>query len=91
MKHVTRLLASLAASIALAAPAAAATVGGPTMGLWYNPQESGRGYDIDLQGEFSNMVGGGQAVMHDAGAQVNYGGSDPRKDGCAVPEPLLGS
>ena len=51
MKHVTRLLASLASSIALAAPAAAATVGGPTMGLWYNPQESGRGYDIDLQGD----------------------------------------
>jgi len=48
-----------------------------------------RGHDIDLQGEFSNMVGGGQAVMHDAGAKVNYGGSDPRKDGCATPEPLL--
>jgi len=48
-----------------------------------------RGHDIDLQGEFSNMVGGGQAVMHDAGARVNYGGSDPRKDGCAIPEPLL--
>jgi gamma-glutamyltranspeptidase/glutathione hydrolase len=48
-----------------------------------------RGHDVDLQGEFSNMVGGGQAVMHDAGARVNYGGSDPRKDGCAIPEPLL--
>jgi gamma-glutamyltranspeptidase/glutathione hydrolase len=48
-----------------------------------------RGHDIDLQGEFSNMVGGGQAVMHDARARVNYGGSDPRKDGAAIPEPLL--
>ena len=48
-----------------------------------------RGHDIDLQGEFSNMVGGGQAVMHDAGAKVNYGGSDPRKDGAAIPEPIL--
>jgi gamma-glutamyltranspeptidase/glutathione hydrolase len=49
-----------------------------------------RGHEIDVQGEFSNMVGGGQAVMHDAGAGVNCGGSDPRKDGAAIPEPLLG-
>ena len=48
-----------------------------------------RGHEIDLQGEFSNMVGGGQAVMHDARAHVNYGGSDPRKDGAAIPEPIL--
>jgi gamma-glutamyltranspeptidase/glutathione hydrolase len=48
-----------------------------------------RGHEIDLQGEFSNMVGGGQAVMHDARTRVNYGGSDPRKDGAAIPEPLL--
>jgi len=48
-----------------------------------------RGHEIDLQGEFSNMVGGGQAVMHDAQARVNYGGSDPRKDGAAIPEPIL--
>ena len=45
---------------------------------------------LDLQGEFSNMVGGGQAVMHDARANVNYGASDPRKDGAAIPEPLIG-
>ena len=43
-----------------------------------------RGHDIDLQSDFSNMVGGGQAVMHDARAKVNYGGSDPRKDGAAM-------
>jgi gamma-glutamyltranspeptidase/glutathione hydrolase len=48
-----------------------------------------RGHEIDVQGEFSNMVGGGQAVMHDALAKVNYGASDPRKDGAAIPEPLL--
>jgi gamma-glutamyltranspeptidase/glutathione hydrolase len=48
-----------------------------------------RGHQIDLQGEFSNMVGGGQAVMRDARAKVNSGGSDPRKDGAAIPEPLL--
>jgi len=27
--------------------------------------------------------------MHDARAGVNYGGSDPRKDGAAIPEPIL--
>ena len=48
-----------------------------------------RGHDIDLQGEFSNMVGGGQAVMHNARTRVNYGASDPRKDGAAIPEPIL--
>jgi gamma-glutamyltranspeptidase / glutathione hydrolase len=48
-----------------------------------------RGHEIDLQGEFSNMVGGGQAVMRDDRAKVNYGASDPRKDGAAIPEPLL--
>ena len=48
-----------------------------------------RGHEIDLQGEFSNMVGGGQAVMRDERAKVNFGASDPRKDGAAVPEPIL--
>ena len=48
-----------------------------------------KGHEIDLQGEFSNMVGGGQAVMHDARSGVNYGSSDPRKDGAAIPEPIL--
>jgi gamma-glutamyltranspeptidase/glutathione hydrolase len=48
-----------------------------------------RGHEIDVQGDFSNMMGGGQAVMHDARARVNSGASDPRKDGAAIPEPLL--
>ena len=41
-----------------------------------------------VQGGFSSMVGGGQSVMRDADAGVNYGASDPRKDGAAIPEPL---
>ena len=48
-----------------------------------------RGHQIDVQGEFSNMAGGGQAVMRDDRTKVNYGASDPRKDGAAIPEPLL--
>ncbi len=35
------------------------------------------------------MVGGGQSVMRDYAAGVNYGASDPRKDGAAIPEPFL--
>jgi gamma-glutamyltranspeptidase/glutathione hydrolase len=48
-----------------------------------------RGHEIDLQGEFSNMVGGGQAVMRDERAKVNFGASDPRMDGVAFQEPML--
>lgn len=49
---------------------------------------SAKGHEIQLQGAFSNTVGGGQSVMRDFAAGVNYGASDPRKDGAAVPEPL---
>jgi hypothetical protein len=31
--------------------AAHPTIGGPATGLWYNPQEGGRGYGIDIQGD----------------------------------------
>jgi gamma-glutamyltranspeptidase / glutathione hydrolase len=47
-----------------------------------------KGHEIDLQGAFSSMVGGGQSVMRDYAAGVNYGASDPRKDGAAIPEPM---
>ena len=46
-----------------------------------------KGHEIDLQGPFSSLVGGGQSVMRDYASGVNYGASDPRKDGAAVPEP----
>ncbi len=45
-----------------------------------------RGHDLKLLGDFSNVVGGGQAVLHDSKSKVNYGASDPRKDGAAIPE-----
>jgi gamma-glutamyltranspeptidase / glutathione hydrolase len=45
-----------------------------------------KGHKIDLRGTFSSVMGGGQAVMRDFGAGVNYGASDPRKDGQAVAE-----
>jgi gamma-glutamyltranspeptidase/glutathione hydrolase len=46
-----------------------------------------RGHQIQVLGNFSSRVGGGQAVRRDFSTGVNYGASDPRKDGAAVPEP----
>jgi gamma-glutamyltranspeptidase/glutathione hydrolase len=46
-----------------------------------------RGHQLKVLGDFSSTMGGGQAVIHDARTGVNYGASDPRKDGAAVPEP----
>jgi gamma-glutamyltranspeptidase/glutathione hydrolase len=46
-----------------------------------------KGHQIELHGDFSGSMGGGQAVLRDFDARINYGASDPRKDGAAIPEP----
>ena len=46
-----------------------------------------RGHRLTVLGDYSGQVGGGQVVVHDARAKMNYGASSPRKDGAAVPEP----
>jgi gamma-glutamyltranspeptidase/glutathione hydrolase len=46
-----------------------------------------KGHVLTIQGDFSSEMGGGQAVVHDSATGVNYGASDPRKDGAAIPEP----
>ncbi|HXN48659.1 MAG TPA: hypothetical protein VN893_18555 [Bryobacteraceae bacterium] len=51
------------------------------------------GFALDLVQERHHLGGGGgigskaKAVVGSGGAGVNYGASDPRKDGAAVPEP----
>ena len=50
-------------------------------------QLAAKGHQLELRGDFAGAVGGGQAVMRDFAAGVNYGASDPRKDGAAVPQP----
>ena len=45
-----------------------------------------KGHKIEVMGAFSTAMGGGQAVMRDSLNGVNYGASDPRKDGAALPE-----
>ena len=43
------------------------------------------GHQVQVVAPFSQRVGGGQAVMRNVEG-VNFGGSDPRKDGAALPE-----
>jgi gamma-glutamyltranspeptidase/glutathione hydrolase len=45
-----------------------------------------KGHKIELKGTYSAPMGGGQVVLRDFTAGVNYGASDPRKDGQAVAE-----
>jgi len=44
------------------------------------------GHQPRTLGDYSGAMGGGQAVMRDFKAGVNYGASDPRKDGQAIAE-----
>ncbi len=45
-----------------------------------------KGHVLTMHNGFSDVFGGGQAVMRDFATGVNYGASDPRKDGAATPE-----
>lgn len=47
----------------------------------------GRGHELQVRGDFSSEMGGGQVVVRDSKTGVNYGASSPRKDGAAIPEP----
>lgn len=46
-----------------------------------------KGHYLDVRGEYSGLMGGGQAVMYNAKTKVKFGASSPRKDGAAIPEP----
>jgi gamma-glutamyltranspeptidase / glutathione hydrolase len=45
-----------------------------------------KGHQLKMHNGYSDLFGGGQAVMRDFSTGVNYGASDPRKDGAAIPE-----
>ena len=49
---------------------------------------SAKGHYLDIRGEYSGLMGGGQAVLYNSATKVKSGASSPRKDGAAVPEPL---
>jgi gamma-glutamyltranspeptidase/glutathione hydrolase len=44
------------------------------------------GHVLDVHGAFTAQMGRGQAVLHDSATGINFGASDPRADGAAVPE-----
>jgi gamma-glutamyltranspeptidase/glutathione hydrolase len=44
------------------------------------------GHVLDVRKEYSAAMGRGQAVLHDSSTGINYGASEPRADGAAVPE-----
>jgi len=48
---------------------------------------SSMGHKLAVGEEYSSFMGRGNAVLRDSKANVNYGGSDPRADGSAEPEP----
>jgi gamma-glutamyltranspeptidase/glutathione hydrolase len=51
-------------------------------------QLSGRGHQIRIERAYTQAMGRGNAVMHDSNTRTNYGASDPRADGAAVPEAI---
>jgi gamma-glutamyltranspeptidase/glutathione hydrolase len=44
------------------------------------------GHILDVRKEYSSSMGRGQAVLHNSATGVNFGASDPRADGAAIPE-----
>jgi gamma-glutamyltranspeptidase/glutathione hydrolase len=47
------------------------------------------GHQILTRAEYSQEMGRGQAILHDASTGVNFAGSDPRSDGAAIPEAVV--
>ena len=47
---------------------------------------SAMGHQLDVRREYTTSMGRGQAVLRDSKSKVNYGASDARADGAAVPE-----
>jgi gamma-glutamyltranspeptidase/glutathione hydrolase len=47
---------------------------------------SAMGHQLDVHREYTTAMGRGQAVVRDTTTKVNYGASDPRTDGAAIPE-----
>jgi gamma-glutamyltranspeptidase/glutathione hydrolase len=44
------------------------------------------GHVLEVRKEYTTAMGRGQAVLHNSKTGVNYGASDPRADGAAIPE-----
>jgi gamma-glutamyltranspeptidase/glutathione hydrolase len=44
------------------------------------------GHVLDVRPEYTERMGRGNVVMHDDTTGVNFGASDPRADGAAIPQ-----
>lgn len=69
MNRCIRSLAFVVASLVLSPFAHAITVGGPVTGLWYDANEPGRGFNIELQGDTMAVT---TYIYDDAGAPLWY-------------------
>ena len=49
-------------------------------------QLTSMGHQLKVRKEYSVTMGRGQAVLHNSATHVNYGASEPRADGAAIPE-----
>ena len=47
-----------------------------------------KGHNLIVRGEYTSLMGRGQAVMHNSKTGMNSAASDPRADGVAEPEPI---
>ncbi|HEY2498360.1 MAG TPA: gamma-glutamyltransferase [Candidatus Angelobacter sp.] len=47
-----------------------------------------KGHNLIVRGEYTALMGRGQAVMHNTKTGMNWAASDPRADGVAEPEPI---
>jgi gamma-glutamyltranspeptidase/glutathione hydrolase len=44
------------------------------------------GHVLQVHTDYTSLMGRGQAILHDGKTGINFGASDPRADGAAVPE-----
>jgi gamma-glutamyltranspeptidase/glutathione hydrolase len=44
------------------------------------------GHVLQVHSDYTSLMGRGQAILHDSKTGMNFGASDPRADGAAVPE-----
>jgi gamma-glutamyltranspeptidase / glutathione hydrolase len=47
-----------------------------------------KGHNLIVRGDYTSLMGRGQAVVHNSKTGMNYAASDPRADGVAEPEPI---
>jgi gamma-glutamyltranspeptidase/glutathione hydrolase len=44
------------------------------------------GHVLQVHSDYTSLMGRGQAILHDSKTGINFGASDPRADGAAIPE-----